>query len=177
LLHYYSLWKSFWSGGTKQRGESSKNTNNYRFLNDRTLWCEPTSSSILCKKSCSSDSTSFFVSIVGPPVMLVYHVNARLKFEVFMAINITIKVLWNVSPCRLVSKCHCFGGTKYLIFGLHIAEDGNFKGFLFVFFLIYLCACVFLPFLFYLLFFFLTYFWFSFLFNRQFMALRLADGP
>ena len=82
---------------------------------------------------------------------LVYHVNTRLGFEVFMAINFKIKVLWNVSPCKLVSKCHCFGGTKCLIFRLHIPEDGNLKVF---FCLSYLLAC--------LCFFSLSYFTFFF---------------
>ena len=89
-------------------------------------------------------------------LVLVYHVNTRLGFEVFMAINITIKVLWNVSPCRLVNKCHCFGGTKCLIFRLHILEDGNLKGLFVCFCLSFLFTCVlvfFLPFLFCLLFF------------------------
>jgi len=130
-----------WSCSTKQRGGSSKNTNNYRFLKDRTLWCEPTSSSILCKKVVLRSVPPSLWVLLAHKLVLVYHVNTHLGLEVFMAMNITIKGFWNVSPCRLVTKCHRFGGTKCLIFRLHILKGGNFKG-LFVCFCLYLLTCL-----------------------------------
>jgi hypothetical protein len=105
-------------------------------------WCEPTSSSILCKEVVHQTVQPSSWALLAHKLVLVYHVNTCLGFEVFMAINITIKVLWNVLPCRLVNKCHCFGGTKCLIFTLHTIEDGNFKGLFVCFCLSYLLACL-----------------------------------
>lgn len=88
--------------------------------------------------------------------MLVYHVNTRLGFEVFMAINITIKVLWNVSPRRLVSAT-VLEEPNVQSSGYTSQKTAILMVFFF-FFLIYLRACVFSPFPILPSFFSLTYF-------------------
>jgi hypothetical protein len=39
-----------------------------------------------------------------------------MKFEVLMAVYVSLLVFWVIPSCGLVGRYHCFGGTTALIF-------------------------------------------------------------
>jgi hypothetical protein len=48
----------------------------------------------------------------------------QMRSETFMAMKIQVMLFWLITPCSLVSRYQCFGGTYYL----HVqgkSEDGD----------------------------------------------------